>query len=207
MLVGRVACFRGRWLLHRCPLASSSWLYSLPTLRTVGTTVCGATSSWDALSTGGRIDRLHPKRINSTETRDFLVACRAQYLEYGWCHIPHFLSPRAVATLRTEAETLLADDTVAYASFDHHTVYQEEQDSSLPLDHPRNTLMRSSKKIVDYAKIGTDSLLKILYNSNELLSFVEKVCYFHKVTQIECSKCCIRCRSICRMHVHTLAVG
>jgi hypothetical protein len=112
------------------------------------TTTTGTSSSWEQVSAGGRAELLQPIKISSAETHAFFKACRTQYLENGWCHIPNFLPTHTCTTLRTEAETLLADDAVAFASFDNHTVYQEESDSTFASDHPRNKLMQSSKRIV-----------------------------------------------------------
>jgi hypothetical protein len=122
--------------------------------------------------TGGRgeiirhLDRPEVSAVVAQFARDFETR--------GWCHIPHFVSAEVCATMRAEAKALLESDA-AFLSTDAHTVYQEEPDQTLPADHPRNVLMQSRKKIVDYARIGAGSPLKVLYNRPELRTFVERV--------------------------------
>ena len=62
----------------------------------------------------------------------------------------------------------LIESGEAFASSDDHTVYQEDADPELAQDHPRNRLMQSKKRIVDYARIPRLSGLKALYTAPQL---------------------------------------
>ena len=121
---------------------------------------------WSALVAGGAAARV--------SDASFVEECRAQYLANGWCHIPNFIGKERCAELRNEADALLESDA-AFASTDDHTVYQQERDERLPLDHPRNRLMKSTKRIVDYEHVPQESSLRELYSAPELRSFVQAV--------------------------------
>ena len=126
----------------------------------------GLQSAWPRIVAGGAAERV-------TDAA-FVDECRAQYASAGWCHVPNFIPPDTCAELRAEAHALL-EGASAFASSDDHTVYQEEPDPGVPRDHPRNRLMQSTKRIVDYARIPSTSKLKELYAAPELRSFVEAV--------------------------------
>ena len=144
------------------PLAIRSTTY----LRRERRSVYSSAERWSALVTSGAAERLGD--------RAFVEECRRQYENKGWCHVPRFLPEHACDELRTEALALLEGEQ-AFASSDEHTVYQEEPDPQLPPAHPRNQLMQSKKRIVDYARIPRFSGLKVLYNAPQLRRFVEAV--------------------------------
>ena len=121
---------------------------------------------WVALVAGGAAGRVGDLA--------FVTECQRQYATHGWCHIPRFISQSTCDELRTEAVGLLESEH-AFASSDEHTVYQEEVDPRLPPDHVRNRLMRSKKRIIDYARIPRQSALKELYAAPQLRGFVQAV--------------------------------
>ena len=126
-----------------------------------------APPTWASLVAGGAAERC--------EDASFVATCRAQYVDRGYCHVPDFLPPRTVDALRAEAERLLSGDGTYFESTERHTVYQEEPDPELPPDHPRNALQRSSKRIVDYARLAPSSPLRALYTARSLRPFVQAV--------------------------------
>jgi len=69
----------------------------------------------------------------------------------------------------------LADQGQVFYSTDSHTVYQEDQVSSLAPNHPRNMLQQSSKLIIDYARNPKRSFLSELYHAKELRHFIAAV--------------------------------
>ena len=144
--------------------------------RTAATSSTPRTSdawNWRTLSQGGKAELLSLD-AGSDERDAFVAACREEYVANGWCHIPFFLPTETIQAMKEEARALLESD-VAFESTEMHTVYQEEQDGSLPAQHPRNRLMASQKKIVDFARVAPSSPLKALYGMDELLQFVQHV--------------------------------
>ena len=125
-----------------------------------------AADRWAALVAGGAAARVSDP--------EFVDECRRQYVANGWCHVPMFLPRATCDELRAEAVGLLESEH-AFASSDEHTVYQEEADPRLPPDHARNRLMQSKKRIVDYARIPSQSALRALYTAPQLRGFVQAV--------------------------------
>jgi hypothetical protein len=90
----------------------------------------------------------------------------------GWVHVPHYLNPSEINELMTEMECLRSQ---SFRSFDAHTVYQEEIDTSLPLTHPRNRLQESSKDIIDFSALNEESSLRKIYNRESLLKLIKVI--------------------------------
>ena len=145
--------------------------FSADILRTTTTTTRTlrrgiSTARWEQLAAGGAAARVGDLT--------FVDECRAQYVSSGWCHVPRFVGAATCGEMRAEARALLESDA-AFASSDDHTVYQEEPDQQLPPSHPRNRLMQSTKRIVDYARVPQSSTLREMYGAPQLRSFVEAV--------------------------------
>jgi hypothetical protein len=130
-------------------------------------------AQWSSIARGGRAELL--SSFNSLKTRTFVDECRDEFVTKGWCHIPNFLSAQTCATMCAEASSMLDRAGEHFESTDTHTVYQEEKDESLGPDHVRNRDMKSSKKIVDFARCPELSPLKQLYARAELVQLVQQV--------------------------------
>lgn len=99
---------------------------------------------------------------------------RNEYTRKGWVAIPNFVTATSCADLLGEATKLLESDAAFYST-DAHTVYQESGDATFGGDHARNTLQQSSKRIIDYARLGAESPLRQLYVKPALLSLVQQI--------------------------------
>jgi hypothetical protein len=130
-------------------------------------------AQWSSIACGGRAELL--SSFDSLKTQTFLDGCRDEFVTKGWCHIPNFLSAATCATMCAEASSMLDRAGEHFESTDTHTVYQEEKDESLGSDHVRNRDMKSSKKIVDFARFPELSPLKQLYARAELVQLVQQV--------------------------------
>jgi hypothetical protein len=86
--------------------------------------------------------------------------------------VHNFIPQSLIASLVEEAFQIEDD---AFLSTETHTPYQLETDSSLPSTHPRNTLIQSRKRIVDFERIPDASPLKALYQDPQMTEFVKRV--------------------------------
>ena len=125
------------------------------------------------------------KKVSKEEQQlmDLAETCRRNYWECGIAHIPNFVRSDVCNQMVQEAMRLRHDPTQpCFYSTEDHTVYQEPHDPAFPEDHPRNALQRSSKWIMDYDRIisqssstSATSPLVTLYTSPHLQAFVSYV--------------------------------
>jgi hypothetical protein len=96
-------------------------------------------------------------------------ACLDQFDTEGICVLVDFLRPEAVKALVRESDALAP---LAHRSATSATVYLSGADPTLPDDDPRRRTLDSSVEVVGYHLFPTDSLLRSLYESDELLEFI-----------------------------------
>lgn len=99
-------------------------------------------------------------------------AARAQLERSGAAELPGFINPAALATMVADARRLAP---AAYRSAGAGSAYLEVPDFDLPADHPRRILGVYSVGVVAYDQFPADSPLRRLYESEDLLRFVEAV--------------------------------
>ena len=58
---------------------------------------------------------------------------------------------------------------------ENHTVYFKPQEESVESGHPLRRLMKTEKDTVAYADIPADNLIRRIYESDEVLSFIKDV--------------------------------
>ena len=113
---------------------------------------------------------LHADETAWSET---MSLAREEYLTRGFCHLKNFLSAEMCAEMSQEVSKARKEGEF-FKSSETHTVYQEEQDATLPGDHPRNQLQESAKVIVDYDRVATTSPLRSIYTNPRMLELVRK---------------------------------
>jgi len=96
-------------------------------------------------------------------------ACLEQFRAEGICVLPDFLRPEAVDALVRESNALAP---LAHRSATSATVYLSGADRTLPADDLRRRTLDSSVEVVGYHLFPIDSLLRSLYESDELLEFI-----------------------------------
>ena len=96
-------------------------------------------------------------------------ACLEQFRAEGICVLPGFLRPEAVEALVRESDALAP---LAHRSATSATVYLSGADHTLPADDLRSRTLDSSVEVVGYHLFPIDSLLRALYESDELLEFI-----------------------------------
>ena len=95
--------------------------------------------------------------------------CRAQFLTEGICVLPGFLRAEAVDALVAESDRLAP---LAHRSATSATVYLAGPDPSLPAEDLRRIALDSSVEVVGYHLFPADSLLRALYESEQLRVFI-----------------------------------
>ena len=97
------------------------------------------------------------------------AACLEQFQAEGICVLPGFLRPETVASLVAESDELAH---LAHRSATTANVYLANPDPTLPADDLRATPLDSSVEVVGYDLFPSASLLRSLYESDELLAFI-----------------------------------
>ena len=82
--------------------------------------------------------------------------------------------------VRNEPIATMADQTLAlhprmFHFRENHTVYFKPQEPSVDSEHPLRRLMKTEKDTVAYADIPADNLIRRIYESDEVLSFIRDV--------------------------------
>lgn len=95
--------------------------------------------------------------------------CLEQFRAEGICVLPGFLRTEAVDALVAESDALAA---LAHRSATSATVYLAGADDTLPTDDLRRRTLNSSVEVVGYHLFPIDSLLRALYESDDLLRFI-----------------------------------
>ena len=104
--------------------------------------------------------------------RAVVERCRAQLAADGACELPGFVTARAVARMVADADTLVP---VAHHAEGPITIYLDVADPSLPEDHPRRWLGRSSLAAVAYDLIPPAHALRVLFEWDPLMDFLATV--------------------------------
>jgi hypothetical protein len=90
----------------------------------------------------------------------------------GVAIFPGFVRDESVATM---ADQTLALHPRMFHFRENHTVYFKPQEESVDSGHPLRRLMKTEKDTVAYADIPADNLIRRIYESDEVLSFIKDV--------------------------------
>jgi len=92
--------------------------------------------------------------------------------ERGVSVLPGFVRPDVIDAMVAECDALAAG---AFHQDVQGTPYLELPDDSWPDDHPRKTWARSSVHTIGYDQFPSGSLIRALYESDELLEFLGRI--------------------------------
>ncbi|MGB3808836.1 MAG: hypothetical protein WA943_02000 [Parvibaculum sp.] len=111
--------------------------------------------------------------LQSAEARTLVQRCHDELVATGSCMLPGFLTAEALAAMRQEARELapLAYNEGAAKG----TAYLDAPDKSLPEDHPRRRMLRTSVGAVAYDLVPQGSPLRRLYEWDGLNDFIASV--------------------------------
>lgn len=103
---------------------------------------------------------------------ELIARARRAFVDDGVCILPGFLRPDAVADLVAECEELAP---VAHRSHVRGTPYLAPVATDRPEGHPARALVDNRLEVVAYDQFPADSLLRALYEWDDLLDFVAAV--------------------------------
>jgi len=122
------------------------------------------------------LDRYPIDRLESDAGREFIADCRAQLAEAGVCSLPGFMRHEAVQASVENGDQLA---NVAWHANQAHNPYFTDLDDpaleSLPADDPRRRRVRSSQRAIAYDLLPADMPVRVLYNDDLLVRFLEAV--------------------------------
>jgi hypothetical protein len=113
--------------------------------------------------------------IDRPETPEFatLVANAQRELRAtGACELAGFVTPAGVERAIDES---LALTPLAYQSRTSGTVYLDRDNDTLPPDHARRLVQRSSLGVIAYDQIPTGHVIRQLYESSTVMAFIAAV--------------------------------
>jgi hypothetical protein len=90
----------------------------------------------------------------------------------GVAIFPGFVRDKMVATM---ADQTLALHPCMFHFRENHTVYFKPQEDGVDSGHPLRRLMKTEKDTVAYADIPADNVIRNIYESDEVLSFIRDV--------------------------------
>lgn len=90
----------------------------------------------------------------------------------GVAIFPGFVRDKMVATM---ADQTLALHPRMFHFRENHTVYFKPQEDGVDSGHPLRRLMKTEKDTVAYADIPADNVIRNIYESDEVLSFIRDV--------------------------------
>jgi hypothetical protein len=99
-------------------------------------------------------------------------AYRAQLLARGVSVIPDFVTAEVIAAMVAECDALAAE---AYHQDVQGTPYLELPEDGWPEGHPRVTWARSSVHTIGYDQFPRGSLIRTLYESDDLMLFLGRI--------------------------------
>ena len=99
----------------------------------------------------------------------FRRECRRVLEADGVVTMPGFLTSESVASIRQEGEDC---KHLAFYTSSRHNVYLEPTDPTLPMEHPRNREVESSKGCITTHQVSIGSRLRQLYDSAEFRDFL-----------------------------------
>jgi hypothetical protein len=101
-----------------------------------------------------------------------LDSCREQLRTTGICQLEGFLTAESVAAMVDEADRNAAH---AWVTDDSHTVYFEPSEPGHPAGHPLAHEVHSSERALAYDRVGANSPIRILYESDDMTRFIAAI--------------------------------
>lgn len=100
---------------------------------------------------------------------DYGAACSARLQSDGALVLEGFFTPEAIESIVAEVAPAEAD---AFYADSTHNVYLTPSDPELPLDHPFNRQVASSKGLIADDQIAADSVLRQIYHDSRFRAFL-----------------------------------
>ncbi len=114
--------------------------------------------------------------VNTSEwsLSDFqtITQLREMFQRDGVVVLPDFISRDVVLRMVAETEEIIA---LAHRSESYKTAYLSAPDDSFPVGHPRRAVQSSAVEVIAYDHIPAGHVVRELYESEELMSFIASV--------------------------------
>ena len=117
---------------------------------------------------------LHP--INHSEK--YLKVCKNKLKKESVLQLSNFLSSRSLNNIQKEAKYL---HSKAFYCSQNHTILLTKKNNYLSKDDPCNIEVKSDKGCVPHDLIPSNSNLRMLYNSNDFIKFLETILGLNKI--------------------------
>ena len=118
------------------------------------------------------LDRYPIDDLASRRGRDVVAASQAEFDRTGACNLEGFVTPEGAAALAAEARALMP---IAYRKTYTRNAYFNEDDPSLPADHPKRIFWTTSGRQLADDQIGAETSIRQLYEWDTLTRFVALV--------------------------------
>ena len=115
------------------------------------------------------LDRYPIHDLGSPGGRDLIERCRADLAEAGACDLEGFLTDEAVARIVGELATWNA---TPFRTETTHNIEFSGREEELDPDDPLRIQVRSAKSLIAYDQIPETSLLRSVYETDDLTTFV-----------------------------------
>ncbi len=102
----------------------------------------------------------------------FVSRCTRILNEDGVLCLPGYLTSQALKILHLEA---VSSQEKAFYCETSHSVYLTSHDTTFPDDHPKNRQVISSKGIIGDDDVSKESVLRVLYDSEDFRGFIKSV--------------------------------
>ncbi|MDR3433159.1 MAG: 2OG-Fe(II) oxygenase [Rouxiella aceris] len=116
-----------------------------------------------------QLDKIVNFSTNPILDADFLTQCKQRLDEKGALVLHNFLNAEALAAIKQEGDD---NRHLAYYTSSNHNVYLLKPDDTLPMTHPRNRQIVSSKGCITDEEIPAESALRALYNAPAFRAFL-----------------------------------
>ncbi|BBM87784.1 HalD/BesD family halogenase [Candidatus Uabimicrobium amorphum] len=116
--------------------------------------------------------------LQSDLAKKVIENCRSQLQKNGACALPGFLKKSVMDSMVEESEKLASKSR---RSLWFLNTYTNDDDTSLPENHPRRRWFPSSLCTVAYDQIPTEDKIYILYNCNALTEFIAAALGLEKI--------------------------
>lgn len=112
------------------------------------------------------------QRGGSPPLREVVETARRRYRDEGIATFPGFLLPDAVASAIADIEQ---DSEKAWVTDDEHNIYLDNGDTKYGRNHIRNRKLPTKVASLAYDRLGTNNVLRTLYESDDFREFLAAV--------------------------------
>jgi alkylated DNA repair dioxygenase AlkB len=122
----------------------------------------------------------------SIQYKELVLTSRQQFTSTGCLYLPHFLTTRTLSTILDEINSIVTNSSSAL--FDSYVQHTENLYETTTNERKLNEIESSSKTLIAFDQIPSESLLRKLYSWNSLIDFVSDIIQIHPRLYPSCDK-------------------